>query len=283
MRADSLRRLSFLTLRYILLYAILIAVGIFFMIPFAWMMSTSLKQPSQIWIHPPKWIPEPIVWSNFPRALKMMKFMLQLKNTLTYSGITIVGVVLSCSLVAYGFARFEFPGRDFLFLLMISTIMIPPQVTIIPTFILFTLLRWTNSLKPLIIPAFFGVPFFIFLLRQFFMTIPRDLDEAAIIDGSGYFRIYWQIILPLSKPAIAAIVIFQFVGTWNDFFGPLVYLNDESKYTLSIGLRAFQGVYSTEWALLMAASIVVVMPCLLIYFFAQKYFIQGVVFSGIRG
>jgi multiple sugar transport system permease protein len=283
MRSSSLRRLSFLTLRYILLYAILIAVGIFFMIPFGWMMSTSLKQPSQIWIHPPKWIPEPIVWGNFPRALKMMKFMLQLKNTLIYSGITIVGVVLSCSLVAYGFARFEFPGRDFLFLLMISTIMIPPQVTIIPTFILFTLLRWTNSLRPLIIPAFFGVPFFIFLLRQFFMTIPRDLDEAAIIDGSGYFRIYWQIILPLSKPAIAAIVIFQFVGTWNDFFGPLVYLNDESKYTLSIGLRAFQGVYSTEWALLMAASIVVVMPCLLIYFFAQKYFIQGVVFSGIRG
>jgi len=265
------------------LYIILIAFGILFMIPFLWMMSSSLKVSEQIFLFPPEWIPEPFVWKNYPEALKSMNFLPQLKNTLIYTFSTIIGSVLSSCLVAYGFARFEFSGRNFFFILMISTMFIPPQVTIIPTFIVFTFLGWVNTYKPLIIPAFFGVPFYIFLLRQFFMTIPKDLDEAAIIDGCGYLRIFTHIILPLSKPAITAIVIFRFVWTWNDFFGPLVYLNESKKYPLSLGLAMFRGIYSTEWNQLMAASLVVLLPCLVIYFFAQRYFIQGITLTGMKG
>ena len=267
----------------IIFYILLSGLSIIFILPFLWMISTALKAPEQVWVFPPQWIPNPIVWKNFPEALKSMDFTLHLKNTLLITGFTMCGTLLSSSLVAYGFAMFRFKFREILFMLLLSTMMLPSQVTIIPLFIVFTSLGWVNTFKPLIIPSFFGSPFFIFLLRQFFLTIPRELNEAAIIDGAGYFSIYRRIVLPLSKPAIASVAIFQFMGAWNDFFGPLIYLNQMDKYPLSLALYAFRGIYSTDWQYLMAASIVVTLPCLVIFFLAQRYFIQGIALTGMKG
>ncbi len=267
----------------IIFYILLSGLSIIFILPFLWMISTALKAPEQVWVFPPQWIPNPIVWKNFPEALKSMDFTLHLKNTLLITGFTMCGTLLSSSLVAYGFAMFRFKFREILFMLLLSTMMLPSQVTIIPLFIVFTSLGWVNTFKPLIIPSFFGSPFFIFLLRQFFLTIPRELNEAAIIDGAGYFSIYRRIVLPLSKPAIASVAIFQFMGAWNDFFGPLIYLNQMDKYPLSLALYAFRGIYSTDWQYLMAASIVVTLPCLVVFFLAQRYFIQGIALTGMKG
>jgi len=267
----------------LLLYIILTAVGLLFALPFLWTISTALKESAQIWQFPPRWIPNPFQWQNFPEALKIMNFLLHLKNTLIVVFTSLVGVLFSCTLVAYGFSRFRFGGRNLLFIVLLSTMMVPPQVTIIPIFIIFTKLQWVNTFKPLIVPAFFGYPFYIFLLRQFFMTIPYELDEATIIDGGDYFTIFWRIILPLSKPALATVSIFHFIGAWNDFFGPLVYLSENTKYTLAVALAAFRGVYWTYWHYLMAASVVVALPCLLLYFFAQRFFIQGITLTGMRG
>lgn len=267
----------------IIFYVLLSGLSIIFILPFLWMISTALKAPEQVWVFPPQWIPNPILWKNFPEALKSMNFTLHLKNTLIITGFTMCGTLLSSSLVAYGFAMFRFKFREILFMLLLSTMMLPSQVTIIPLFIVFTSLGWVNTFKPLIIPSFFGSPFFIFLLRQFFLTIPKELNEAAIIDGAGYFTIYRRIVLPLSKPAIASVAIFQFMGAWNDFFGPLIYLNQMDKYPLSLALYAFRGIYSTDWQYLMAASIVVTLPCLVIFFLAQRYFIQGIALTGMKG
>jgi ABC-type glycerol-3-phosphate transport system permease component len=185
--------------------------------------------------------------------------------------------------VAYGFARLRFPGRDTLFILVLATMMIPFQVTLIPQFLIFAYIHWINSFKPLIIPSFFGAAFNIFLIRQFIMSIPHDLDDAAQIDGCGYFRIYWQIILPLCRPALATVAIFSFMYHWNDFLGPLIYLDSADKRTLSLGLSMFSGYYSVDWNYMMAVSLLVLLPCLLIFFFTQKYFIRGVVISGLKG
>lgn len=267
----------------LLVHAILIIIGITFLVPFVWQISTSLKTGTQIWLFPPKWIPDPFVWSNYPDALQKLRFLQLLKNTVVITGLNVFGVMISSSLVAYGFARFRFPGRGFIFVVMLSTMMIPAQVTIVPLFILFNRLNWLNTIKPLVVPLFFGAPFFIFLLRQFYMTIPRELDEAAVIDGCGYGRIWTTIILPLSKPAMATVAIFQFVTSWNDFFNPLIYLNEYSKYTLALGLSAFRGVYSTEWNLMMAAAVVIILPCLVLFFLTQRYFIQGITLTGLKG
>jgi len=279
----SMKKSQFNIVTQIVFYTLLTTLSIGFLLPFAWMLSTALKKPEQVWLFPPQWIPKPIIWKNFPEALRVMEFSLHLKNTLTITGLTLCGTLISSTLVAYGFAMFRFKFKELLFMLLLSTMMLPSQVTVIPLFILFTSLGWINSFKPLIIPSFFVSPFFIFLLRQFFLTIPKELNEAAIIDGAGYFTIYRKIIIPLSKPAIASVAIFQFMGAWNDFFGPLVYLNEMKKYPLSLALYAFRGVYSTEWQQLMAASIVVTLPCLIIFFLAQRYFIQGITLTGMKG
>jgi multiple sugar transport system permease protein len=264
-------------------YILLTGLGILFALPFLWMVSASLKIEADVWVYPPIWIPNPIVWENYPIALELMKFPLLLYNTVLITGLSVLGTILSCTWVVYGFARFRFPGRDALFVLLLATMMLPAQVTMIPLFILFRELNWLNTFLPLIVPAFFGNAFFIFLLRQFFMTIPTELDDAAKIDGCSYIGIWWRILLPLTKPALATVAIFAFIGNWNDFLFPLIYLNDETKFTLTLGLATFRGVYSTQWAYLMAASVVVLLPCLIVFFLAQKQFVEGITFAGWQG
>ncbi|SHE36991.1 carbohydrate ABC transporter membrane protein 2, CUT1 family [Caldanaerobius fijiensis DSM 17918] len=270
-------------IKQLIAHIVLIMVGILFFFPFAWMVSTSLKPDAQIFKWPPQWIPHPFMWSNYPKALTFVPFFLYLKNTLTICIFTVLGVVLSCTLVAYGFSRIQWPGRDILFIIMISTMMLPYQVTMIPMFIVFKKLDWVNTFLPLTVPAFFGNAFYIFLLRQFFMTIPFELSDAAKIDGCSEWRIFWQIILPLAKPALATVTLFQFLGAWNDFMGPLIYLNDQAKFTVSLGLQSFVSSYGTQWGLLNAAATVFTLPIIILFFFTQKTFIQGITMTGLKG
>ena len=264
-------------------HIVLASLGVVFFLPLFWMISTSLKPPRQIFVFPPVWIPHPLMWSTYLEALNFVPFLLYLKNTLTICISTVIGVLLSCSLVAYGFSRVQWPERNIVFIILLATMMIPYQVTIIPMYIVFNKLGWINTFKPLIVPFFFGTPFYIFLLRQFFMTIPMELSDAAKIDGCSEFRIYCQIILPLAIPALAVVALFQFIGVWNDFLGPLIYLRDQSKFTLSLGLQQFQSGYHTEWAMLMAAATMVTMPIIVLFFFTQKTFLQGISLTGIKG
>lgn len=273
------RRIASATICYILLTGL----GILFSLPFVWMLSSSLKTEADIWLYPPQWIPNPVLWSNYPEALRLMQFPRLLYNTLYVTLISMTGVLFSCSWVVYGFARFRFPGRDILFLLLLSTMMLPAQVTMIPVFIMFREFGWLNTFRPLIVPSYFGNAFFIFLLRQFYMTIPTELDDAAKIDGCNYIGIWWRIILPLCKPALATVSIFSFIGHWNDFLWPLIILNDQSKFTLTLGLATFRGLYHTQWDYLMAASVVILFPCVAIYFLAQRYFIEGITLTGLHG
>ncbi|MCX7019142.1 MAG: carbohydrate ABC transporter permease [bacterium] len=266
-----------------LLFIVLAVGAFFFALPFLWMARTSLMETAQVQKVPLVWIPSPVRLTNFSEALGFMHFMALLKNTLIITCLVITGQILSCSLVAFGFARLKFPGREALFLVLLSSMMLPAMVTEIPRFILFRYLGWIDTFYPLIVPAFFGGPFFIFLLRQFFKGIPFDLDEAARIDGCSSLRIFWQILLPLSKPVLAVVVIFGFIWTWNDFWGPLVYLRSADNKTLALGLQMFQGVYQTDYNYLMAASLVVLLPVLAIYVFCQRYFTQGIVMSGLKG
>ena len=252
-------------------------------VPFVWMLSTSLKTNDQLFLNPPRWIPSPIAWSNYPEAFAAAPFLIYTTNTLTITVGSIVGTLLSCSLAAYGFARIQAPGRDFLFMLLLSTMMVPGIVTMIPVFILFSKIHWVNTPLPLIVPHFFGSAFFIFLLRQFFLSIPLDLEDAAYIDGASSLQILWSIFLPLSRPALTAITVFQFIWSWNDFMGPLIYLTDTNKRTISIGLQAFLNQYGADWTHLMSASVMATLPILIIFFIAQRYFIQGIVTTGLAG
>jgi ABC-type glycerol-3-phosphate transport system permease component len=267
----------------IVLYLLITALGLVFLSPFLWLVSTSLKPMPQVFRFPPEWIPHPFMWSNYYKALTMIPFFTYFKNSAFIAVTTVFGSLLSCSLVGYSFARIKWPGRDFFFVVLLSTLMIPFPVTMIPLFIVFQNLRWLNTFMPLIIPAFFGSAFLIFLLRQFFMTIPMDLSDAARIDGCSEFGIYFRIILPLSKPALAVVAIFEFLYAWNDFLGPLIYLNKQTKYTLAIGLQQFRGAHAVEWPLLMAATTVVILPVIVLFFFTQRYFIEGVTLTGMKG
>jgi multiple sugar transport system permease protein len=258
-------------------------VGIFFALPLVWMVSTSLKSNRQIFVFPPQWIPKPVIWRNYPDVFDYAPFLLYFKNTMIIEVACILGTLLSSSLVAYGFSRLNAPGKDFLFILMLSTMMLPYQVWMIPLYVLFTKIGWVNTFYPLTIPAFFGNALYIFLLRQFFLTIPKELEDAARLDGCSYFRIYWQIMLPLTKPALATVVIFTFMGVWNDFLGPLLYLQEPEKYTLAIGLQVFLSQHGADWGLLMAASTMIVLPVIVTFFFTQKQFIQGIVLTGLKG
>ncbi|MEN6478805.1 MAG: carbohydrate ABC transporter permease, partial [Anaerolineales bacterium] len=248
-----------------------------------WMLSTSLKTMGQVAVYPIQWIPDPVMWSNYPKALTTIDFGLYTWNTVQVTFLGIVGVLFSCSLAAYGFSRFRAPGLDVLFLVLLSTIMLPSQVTMIPVYIMFSKIGWVDTLKPLIIPTFFGNAYDIFLLRQFFMTIPLEMDDAARIDGCNPLQIFWYILVPMAKPALGTVAIFHFMYAWNDFFGPLIYLHHREHWTLALGLQGFRQVYNTQTNLLMAASFVTALPCILLFFFAQRQFIQGVVISGIKG
>lgn len=265
-------------------YVVMVVLSAIFMIPLIWMISSSLKTQGQVFAYPPVWIPDPIQWSNYAEALRRAPLLRWLMNTATITAFAITGNVLTSSMVAFGFARLRFPGRGPLFILLLSTMMLPDVVTLIPRFILFRWLGWLDTFLPLIVPPFFGGgPFNIFLVRQFYLTIPRDFDEAARIDGASNWQIWWLILAPLTKPVLIAIGIFSFVHHWNDFLLPLIYLFSERNKTLALGLRAFINPSDASWHISMAASMFLVVPILVLFFFGQRYFIRGVVMTGIQG
>lgn len=271
-------------LRELFLYLLLSLIGVMMLLPLFWLLSTSLKGRGLEFTFPPQWIPDPAVWGNYYEALTILPFDQFFLNTINITFFSTVGALLSSSMVAFGFARIPFPGRRPLFVLLLSTLMLPYVVTLIPSFLLFKYLRWLDTFWPLIVPNFLGgSPFFIFLIRQFYATIPLDLDEAAEIDGAGYLRIWWSVLLPLSRPVLATVVIFSFIWNWNDFLGPLIYINSLENFTLALGLAGFRSQHSARWNLLMAASTVVLIPVLILFFVAQRYFIRGIVTSGLSG
>jgi multiple sugar transport system permease protein len=270
-------------LHKIFVYGLLLVGSILFIMPFLWMVSTSFKPSNEVFTYPPSFLPSSFQWQNYPQGWTTLPFTTFLRNSLIVTGANVLGNLLSCSLVAFGFARLRARGRDLLFLLVLATMMIPYEVTMVPRFILFKELGWVNSLRPLIAPAWFGYPFFIFLLRQFFMSIPHELDEAAHMDGASNVRVFWNIILPLSKPALGTVAIFAFIGNWNNFLDPLVYLRSQDLFTIALGLNLFRGEYVTVVNQLMAVSILALLPILIVFFFAQKIFVQGITLSGMGG
>ncbi len=266
------------------LYIILVALAAVFALPLFWMVTTALKTDTQVLVFPPQWIPSPAEWRNFREAWNFAPFDTYLKNTLIITVSATIGQVISASLVGYGFARLRFPGREPLFMLLIATTMLPYIVTLVPQFLLFRELGWINSFLPLTVPYFFGgSPFLIFLLRQYFRTIPMDLSDAARLDGASEFGIFFRIILPLAQPAIVTVAIFSFLAHWNDYLGPLIYLNDENKKTLMLGLRGFIGETQQRFQYLMAASTLVAMPTIILFFLFQRVFIRSVVLTGMKG
>ncbi len=264
-------------------HVLLSVAGILFILPFFWLVSTSLKELDQIFTMPPIWIPNPIRWQNYPEALSYFPFLRQLRNTLIIALSSTGLTLISSTLVAFSFSRLRWVGRDLCFFLMLATMMLPYQVTMIPLFIIYRSLNWVNSFLPLIIPHAFGVPFFIFLLRQFFLSIPKDLDDAATIDGCLEVGILRHIILPLAKPALTTVALFQFLGSWNDFLGPLIYLNDPDKYTLPLGIQVFASTSGVQWGWMMAATTVLTVPVVVLFFFTQRTFIQGISVTGMKG
>lgn len=274
-------RLLSITFR-IVLYAIVTAVAVSFLLPFLWMVTTSLKSDSQVFANPPVLFPKPAHWSNYKAALEFMPVWQYLLNTLFVCITSTTALVASSALVAYGFAKVDWRGRDAVFIILLATMMLPGQVTMIPQFILFDKLGWIGTYKPLIVPGLFGSAFFVFLLRQFYLGLPGELSDAARIDGCSEFGIFRRIILPLSKPALLTCAFFAFVGGWNDFMGPLIYLNDESMYTLSLGLQQFLGQHQQEWSQLMAVSTLMILPVLGLFLGLQKSLVQSLAFSGIK-
>lgn len=275
----------------LLIHLALITLAALFVSPLLWMLSTAVKPISETMSTPPRWIPSTIMWKNFPDAvtygsekLGFIPFLVYGRNTLMLTILTVTGAVLSNAVVAYSFARMKWPGRDLFFSITLATMMIPFPVLMVPTFALFKYLGWIGTFRPLWVPAFFGSAFSIFLLKQFFRTIPMELSEAAKIDGCSEIQIFTDVVMPLTKPALAVVALFTFMGTWNDFMGPLIYLTDQDTFTLSVGLQAYQSQHGgTQWNLLMAASLVVILPVIVVFFFAQKLFIQGIATSGLKG
>jgi multiple sugar transport system permease protein len=251
-------------------------------IPFLWMISTSLKDFGQVFIIPPKWIPDPIMWSNYPNAWNALPFGNAYLNSIKIAVIVVTVQLLTASMAAYAFSKLKFKGREVLFTIFLATMMIPGQVTMIPTFILMKYLGWIDTHLPLIVPGALFSAFGVFLLRQFMMSLPKELDEAAIMDGANHWTIYWRISLPLIVPAMTALGIFTFMGTWNNFMGPLIYLNTPEKFTVPMLLNQFKGQYITDWTLMMAASAIAIIPVLIIYLIGQRYIIEGIALTGMK-
>ena len=252
-------------------------------LPFLWMISTSLKGGGSVFDYPPRLIPSPIHFENYARAWESLPIGLAYLNSLKISVLVTAGSLLTCSMAGYAFAKMRFIGRNVLFVMLLATMMIPGQVTLIPMFMWFSEFGWVDTHWPLIIPPVLSNAFGVFLLRQFMATIPNELEEAGRMDGLNPLRIYWSIILPNCKPALAALGIFTFMGNWNNFLTPLIYLNTETKFTLPLIIASFQGLYTTDWPLLMAASCISLIPVLVVYIFAQRYFIEGITLSGLKG
>jgi ABC-type glycerol-3-phosphate transport system permease component len=268
----------------IVVHLTLFGIAAVSLLPLIYMVSTSLKERGTEFSYPIEWIPDPIKWENYSTALSTVPALTFLANTMIVTTLTLVGGILSASLSAYGFARMRFPGRDFLFMLMLSGMMLPYMVTLIPQFVLFRELGWINTLLPLIVPAFFGgTPFYIFLLRQFFKGMPTDLEDAAKIDGAGFFRIWWTIAMPLARPGLATIAILSILHHWNDFLAPLVYLNTQDNWTLALGIRLFRDAYQVNFNLTMAYAVMMTVPVFTVFFAFQKYFVRGIAISGMGG
>lgn len=265
------------------LHLVLSITGFFMLVPFFWMLSTSLKEPDAVFIYPPEWIPNPVVWSNYRRAWTILPFGQAYINSIVIAVTVTIGTLVSCSLAAYAFARLEFKGKNVLFYSLLATMMIPGQVTLIPMYVLFSRIGWIDTHYPLVIPPILSNAFGVFLLRQFFLTIPKDLEDAARIDGCNPAYVYWLIMLPLAKPALVTLGIFTFLGTWNSFLPPLIYLNTTEKFTVPLLLRSFQGLYSADWTLMMAASSIAILPVMIAYLFGQRYFIEGITLTGLKG
>lgn len=264
-------------------HAALLLVGLAFGLPFFWLAVTSLKSDAEVFAMPPVWVPSRLLWSNYARAVAYIPFAMYLKNTLTICVLSVLGSVASCSLVAYSLARIRWPGREAVFFVLLATMMLPGQVTLVPVFAVFRALGWIDTFKPLVVPHFLGSAFYIFMLRQFFLTIPLELSDAARIDGCTEWNIYRRVILPLARPALVTVGLFTFINAWNDFTGPLLYLNDERKATLSLGLQQFVGQHNAEWSLLMAASTLMTLPIIVLFFVAQRTFIEGIAVTGLKG
>ena len=273
-----------------ILYFIAIFGSAIFMFPFVWTLLSSLKKGSELFLFPPTWFPAVPQPQNYPKVFEIVPWGIWTWNSVLVAGLSTFGAVLTAALVGYSFARFRYPGRDIIFMITLSTMMLPVEVTLIPLYLMFAKIGWMDSYKPLIVPSFFGGgAFLIFLMRQFFMSIPIDLDEAARIDGASYLRIFWQILMPLSVPVAATAAVLTFMGQWNAFLHPFIFLNTKSKYTLAVGIRYFQSVagfaddVEPKFHLLMAGSVMMTVPVIVLFFVAQRYLVQGIVMSGIKG
>lgn len=264
-------------------YILLIAIGLTMLVPFLWMISTSLKNLAEAQIYPPRWIPDPPLWSNYVEIMIQVPFATFIVNSFKVSILGSLGQIVTCSTAAYALARLRFWGRNAIFVTLLATLMIPYQVVMIPQFLIFKSLGWVNTHLALIVPFWLGGAFGTFLLRQFFLSLPAELGDAAKVDGCNPFQIYWRIYMPLTKPALATLAVFTFMGRWNDLLGPLIYLNRPESMTVTAGLSYFQGQYYADMPLLMAGSIVSLIPTLALFAVAQRYFVQGMVLSGLKG
>lgn len=281
----SLSRKSLNRIKRTVIYAVVTLLAAVILVPFFWMLSTALQADGDIFAWPPQWFPDPPQWHNFIDAWTAMPFNRYLVNTLFIVTLGIIGEMASATIVAYGFARFRFPGSDFIFLVLLATMMLPFHVTLIPTFLIWQKLGLTGQFDPLVLRSWTAWgPFYIFLLRQFFLTLPRELDDAAEIDGANTFQTFYHVMLPQIVPALLAVAIFAFRGYWNDFLGPLIYLTNMELYTLNVGMYFFMGGVNEapQWNYLMAMSTLVALPVIVLFFAAQRYFIEGITFTGIK-
>lgn len=265
------------------LHLVMILLGLTFLMPLAWVVSTSLKLPGQVFITPIEWIPTEPQWSNYREVFERLPFHLFIRNSFYVTIMGTIGMVLSSLTVAFGLSRLRWPGRDLVFTVLLATMMLPGVVTMIPVFIIFKEIGWVGTFFPLWVPAWFGAAFYIFLMRQYMMTLPLELDEAAKIDGASSFRILWQVVAPLCGPAIATITIFAFLQHYNAFMEPLIYISDNEMFTLPLGLLWFKGRFGNFWHLVMAASMITIAPVIVLFFAAQRYFVQGAQFTGLAG
>ena len=271
-------------------YIILVTLAISFALPFYWMVTSAIKNDSQVYTVPPIWVPRPALWRNFWDAWALYDYNHYLLNTVfRYAIPATIGTTLSSAFVAYGFARLRWHGRDILFTLLLVTMMVPGQVTIVPIFIIFRRLGWIDSYRPLVVPTFFGSAWNIFLMRQFFRSIPQELSEAAYIDGTSEFGVLWRIILPLSKPALTVVALFAFMGAWNDYFGPLIYISHRENFPIALAIHQLRvsymtpGIHEMIYPYLMAVSTIVTLPIVIMYFFAQRTFIEQISLTGLKG